>query len=61
MNIHDALEQAYKNGYEAGVKEFAEAVKMTACNIANKEGYVRQDRLAQAIKNLKSEMVGEKK
>ena len=22
MNIHDATEVAYKNGYEAGVKEF---------------------------------------
>ena len=24
MNIHDATETSYKNGYEAGVKEFAE-------------------------------------
>ena len=23
MNIHDATEVAYRNGYEAGVKEFA--------------------------------------
>ena len=27
MNIHDATEQAYKNGYEAGVKEFAKRLK----------------------------------
>ena len=24
MNIHDATEQAYKNGYKAGMKDFAE-------------------------------------
>ena len=24
MNIHDATEQAFKNGYKAGVTEFAE-------------------------------------
>ena len=24
MNIHDATEQAYKNGYKAGVEKFAE-------------------------------------
>lgn len=24
MNIHDATEEAYKRGYENGVKEFAE-------------------------------------
>lgn len=27
MNENDAIEQAYKNGYEAGVKEFAERLK----------------------------------
>ena len=27
MNIHEATEQAYKNGYEAGVREFAERLK----------------------------------
>lgn len=27
MNIHDATEVAYKNGYEKGVKDFAERVK----------------------------------
>lgn len=27
MNTYTATEQAYKNGYEAGVKEFAERMK----------------------------------
>ena len=27
MNIYDATEQAYKNGYEAGVKALAEKLK----------------------------------
>ena len=27
MNEHDAVETAYKNGYEAGVKDFAEEFK----------------------------------
>lgn len=27
MNPYQATEQAYKNGYEAGVKEFAEKMK----------------------------------
>lgn len=27
MHIHDATEQAYKNGYETGVKDFAERLK----------------------------------
>ena len=27
MNVYTATEQAYKNGYEAGVKEFAERFK----------------------------------
>lgn len=28
MNIHDAVEVAYKNGYKAGVKDFAEQFKL---------------------------------
>lgn len=27
MHIHDATEEAYKNGYEAGIKKFAERAK----------------------------------
>ena len=41
MNIHDATEQAYKNGYEAGVKEFAEKYCSRfdlTCNYTN--GYI---------------------
>jgi hypothetical protein len=30
MNEHDATEQAYKNGYKAGVKELAERLKEKA-------------------------------
>lgn len=28
MNVYIATEQAYKNGYEAGVKEFAEKLEV---------------------------------
>lgn len=28
MNENDAIEQAYKNGYEAGVKELAKRLKL---------------------------------
>ena len=27
MHIHDMTEEAYKNGYEAGIKKFAERLK----------------------------------
>lgn len=27
MDMHDAIEQAYKNGYKQGVKEFVERLK----------------------------------
>jgi Holliday junction resolvase RusA-like endonuclease len=30
MHIHDATEQAYKNGYKAGMKDFAEKLKKRA-------------------------------
>ena len=30
MNIHDVSEQAYKNGYKDGVKEFAKRLKQEA-------------------------------
>lgn len=36
MHIHDMTEEAYKNGYEAGVKKFAEKLKE---NIDNGELY----------------------
>lgn len=35
MHIHDATEEAYKNGYEAGVKKFAEKLtdKINNCEL----------------------------
>ena len=27
MNVYDAIEQAYKNGYKAGIKDFVELLK----------------------------------
>jgi hypothetical protein len=41
MNIHDSTEQPYKNGYEAGVREFAERL----C-----EGRVSNDPVVIAVK-----------
>ncbi len=42
MNIYDVSEISYKNGYEAGVKEFAEKLKRsaTAQNKTKDEKYV---------------------
>lgn len=31
MNTYDATEQAYRNGYKAGVMELAERLKKEAC------------------------------
>ena len=33
MTEHDATEQAYKNGYKQGVKDFAERVKESIANL----------------------------
>ena len=38
MHIHDATECAFKNGYKAGVREFAEMLKERGIPIANKKG-----------------------
>lgn len=35
MNEHDIAEQAYKNGYAAGVKDFAEILMKNADNVKN--------------------------
>ena len=35
MNIHDATEQAFKNGYKAGVTEFAEKLYKTLITNSN--------------------------
>ena len=39
MNIHDATEQAFKNGYKAGVEELAETVKNAFPSIAKEIDY----------------------
>ena len=39
MNIHYATEQAYKNGYEAGVRELAELIKNAFPSISNAIDY----------------------
>ena len=55
MNIHDATEQAYKNGYEAGVKEFAERLPEFILHF-NKE--TTMNCVDRAIKYLIKEMMG---
>ena len=39
MNIHDATEQAYKNGYETGFKE-AESIHLNAEKLSKKENKI---------------------
>jgi len=39
MYIHDKTEQAYKNGYEAGVKEFAKRLKEEKCDLVSSRDY----------------------
>lgn len=34
MNIYEATETSYKNGYRAGVKEFAERLKEEVADLA---------------------------
>ena len=41
MYIHDATEQAYKNGYKAGAKEFAERLKEQGIPVTGGKGYSR--------------------
>ncbi len=53
MNENDAIEQAYKNGYEAGVKDFAERLKASqTITCHSKEGqcvYEYDDELIDTI------------
>lgn len=44
MNIHDATEQAYKNGYEAGIKELAELIKSAFPSIADTVDYLVKEK-----------------
>lgn len=41
MHIHDAIEQAYKNGYKAGMKDFAEMLKKQGIPVTGGKGYGR--------------------
>lgn len=52
MHIHDMTEQAYKNGYKAGVKEFAEKVRKLW---GNYDGYSFEIRFDELLE----EMVGD--
>ena len=52
MNVYTATEQAYKNGYEAGVKEFAERL----C-----EGRVSNDPVVIAVKVELKELIDKQK
>lgn len=44
MHIHDATEQAYKNGYEAGIKELAERIKNAFPSIADAVDYLAKEK-----------------
>ena len=47
MDIYMASEVAYKNGYEAGVKEFAEKITEVFMRYAHLHNYADQARVAQ--------------
>ena len=51
MHIHDMTEEAYKNGYEAGIKKFAESLKE---NIDNGELYDTVDDYLLTTNHIKS-------
>lgn len=51
MNIHDATECAYKNGYDTGVKEFAERLKNEVAHIPA-WGRVAEKRINELLKEL---------
>lgn len=52
MNENDAIEQAYKNGYEAGVKEFAERVKNGFCPGCEYETFTIREFIDTLVKEL---------
>lgn len=59
MNIHDATEVAYKNGYEAGVKKLAEKIKISAtAKHKSIDGEYLYEISNDFIDNLVKEMVG---
>ena len=55
MKIHEATEQAYKNGYAKGIKDFAERLKEHTHDIVLYGQIVTVSR----IDNLAEEMVGD--
>ena len=60
MNIHDATEQAYKRGYEAGVKEFAERLRKIGTD-EEAYGYVHLwevDHIAKELTESKNDLEG---
>ena len=65
MDKHTATEQAYKNGYEAGVKEFAERLKERAvshsyCNAPDFKLNTKYEIWDSCIDNLLTELTERK-
>lgn len=62
MKVHEATEQAYKNGYAKGVKEFAERLKEKAIEkrFVCSRAFVRTEYTIteESFDNLAKEMVG---
>lgn len=52
MNEHDATEVAYRNGYKAGVKEFAKTLRARAFNDADGFYIVVIDQITELEKEL---------
>lgn len=55
MNIHDMTEEAYKNGYEKGIKDFAEKLRRE-CHPDSQGFYII---LIDQITTLEEKLVGE--
>ncbi len=60
MDIYTASETAYKNGYEAGVKIFAERLKAQYVDYDNNVGAVGKSTLYKAIDRIKKELTESK-
>ena len=63
MDIHTATEQAYKNGYKAGMKDFAEKLKKQGIPITVGKGHSRVYVMCSNIHidNLLEELTGNEK
>ena len=55
MNIYDATETAYKNGYEAGAKEFMERAKERAIELCDFYYVVEMREIINILKELMEE------